>query len=101
MIEYFNFGLTVLAAVCLGATLYYLLKYKSKEDERLFKGFNAFIVSLGFLELYLLTKVFVLFNVMFGWLSNVVYNVNLILDVGVTPLIVICMLIGVMLFREV
>lgn len=101
MIEYFNFGLTLLAAICLGATLFYLWKYKAKEDERLFKGFNAFIVSLCFLELYLLAKVFVLFNVMFGWLANVVYNVNLVLDVGVTPLIVICMLIGVMLFREV
>lgn len=102
MIEYFNFGFNLLAAVCLAFTLFYLIRYKVKEDERLWKGLNAFIVSMIFLEIYLLIKVFVLFVEMFNWnLANLMYNLNLVCNIGLTPLIAICMLIGALLFKEV
>lgn len=101
MIEYFNFGFTFLAAVCLLAALFYLWKYKAKEDERLWKGLNALFFSLAILDIYLLTKTFVLFVGMFGWLENIIYDINLVLNIGLTPLIVICMFIGILLFREV
>lgn len=101
MIEYFNFGLTFLAAVCLSATLFYLWKYKTKEDERLWKGLNALFFSLVVLDIYLSAKAFALFVGMFGWLENIIYDINLVLNIGLTPLIVICMFIGILLFREV
>lgn len=100
MIQYFNFGVSFLAMVCLGATLYYLWMYRKKEDERLAKGFNAFIFSLGFLELFLISKTFVLFITMF-WSLGITYYFNLVADGILTPLVVLLMLTGVMLFREV
>ncbi len=101
MIEYFNFGFTFLAAICLFTTLFYLWKHKSKEDERLWKGLNALFFSLVILDIYLSAKAFVLFVGMFGWLENLIYDINLVLNIGLTPLIVMCMFIGILLFREV
>ena len=100
MIQYFNFGITLLAAICVVLTSFYLLKYKKKEDERLFKGYNAIISSMFLLGAYLLIKVFNTFVNLF-WDLSIVYYLNFVTDVVIVSLIVLCMLIGVMLFKEV
>jgi len=101
MIQYFNFGLTLLAAICVGVAGFYLFKYKKKEDERLTKGYNAIVSSIFLLEVYLLIKTFNTFVNMFNWDLSFIYYLNFITDVVIVSLIVLCMLIGIMLFKEV
>ena len=100
--SYLLLGLYVLSLVFVILGIIFLIRFRDYENKRLLDGYNSLLFGVFAFALFLFVKVVFYFSsifrfrVIFGYMEFLISLSNVVL----VPLMVICFLVGIWLFRE-
>lgn len=101
MIAYINFILTCASIIFLILSLIYLLKQRVLEDKRLTQGIDTLLFGLIFLGLFLLVKHVEYAGIIFELNLSFINTLSHIAGLAFLPLMAICFLVAIIMFKEI
>lgn len=101
MIDYVIFGLTAASILFLILAFIYLIKQRVLEDRRLTHGIDTLLFGLIFLGLFLIIKHIEYANIIFEFNISFINTLISIAHLVFVPLMAICFLVAIVMFKEI
>lgn len=108
MIDYFIFGLSIIAFVFVVLSLFFIVKEKRFENKKLKSGINAIVLGLFFLMLFIATNLMnyadkIFHEEIIGFLPSIDIYIDYLIQIAnlaFIPLIAIFFLVAMVIFRK-